>query len=234
MTAAITGASAPSSEGTAVSEHPLVMPAGILAGDLILTISSIGSNGFLPDPAQPLGWVMMMDFSGVNIVLCVFAKIADGTETGTTPPFTTAIDATSVSTTVRITGWSGDLDGLNVSMGTTANSTAPDPASLTVSWDDTDNLWLAVCAVHRNTSVTTYPSGYIDNQSVVIAGTGGESVLVASCSQDIVALTDDPGAYAVPDGRRWAAATIGIAAATEVFTDPPIGNRLGIKIGIGI
>ncbi len=233
MTAAIsTIDTATSQEAAKVLTHDLTMASNLVSGDLLLSVVGIGSNGFLPNVDQPDGWVMLMNFSGVNVFQCVFAKISDGTESGVT--FTTGLAATSSHITFRITGWSGDLDGVNVSNGTTENSTAPDPASLTVSWDDTDNLFIPICAAHRNAVPSVFPAGYVDNQVGVSNGTGGDSAMVAACSQDIVALTEDPGAFTIGESRRWAAATIGIAAATEVFTDPPIGNRLGIKIGIGI
>jgi hypothetical protein len=89
------------------------MPATVGAGDLLLVLIAYVSNGTCV-AATPSGWLKLWDSEEGGSVRkrgAGFAKVAAGTEDGTTVNFSTDINATASAHCYRVTDWFGALSG---------------------------------------------------------------------------------------------------------------------------
>lgn len=234
------------------------MPATVNAGDLLVTIFYIvtltGESG-TPSGTNtvPTGWtkIQELDTSGDGTVwLAVGAKIADGTEDGTTPNWTRSDNLTWTLTaqTYRFSGvYSGTVsDFVEASSFTTTGTTHPNPPSITQSWGSESTTYIAATIVYGfdPINVTTYPSGYSggtenDNtQDPIFFQTMGTARKTASAS------SEDPGTFTIDagvDGPLWSdsitIAVRGTGSATPVSSSTPSGTSgaftISYDVGIG-
>ncbi len=227
-----------SEESSAVTSHTMTMPVGLLAGELIFAAIGLGANGFEPVATAPAGWTIFRQLDGRNTMLVIMAKVSDGTESGTTPVFTTDIACISVHLNHRINTWFGDLTGVIVSPGDSQNDLFPDSDTVTSVWELADNLFMSICSIHRTSTILSWPTNYTDNQVFVEAGGGGDQTLAAAAGRDLASTSDNASVFEIDIARWWGAVGVVIAPVGAVFPDglphTKLSIGIGIELGIGL
>ncbi len=184
-------------------------PASIASGDLLIVLA--GCDGISVSMTPPSGFTEIYDNARS---FAVFAKEADGTETGTTT-YTQSANEWPSNVVYRISGWddSGSLsDAIEVAVGT-LDAASPDPPSLTASWGSDDNLWIAAKVAHHGSGfATAYP--YTDNQEFAGLTGGGSGSNVDACTDEIATATANPGTFTL-NGQVGDPYTIVIKPASE-------------------
>jgi hypothetical protein len=182
------------SAGSAATEN-VPLPAGIVAGDLLLLLFRGGNTSV----ATPAGWTSLYN----NIVSvgprgAIFYKIASGAE-GAAVALTQGVAGIKETIAYRITGHD---PAVAPEFATVVNNTnAPNPPSLTPSWGSKRTLWFAVGL--SNALIKQLPSNYHNEQQ----GTGRG--FIKSAQRELQASTENPGAYAcAPDS--WIAFTLAV------------------------
>lgn len=200
-----------------VTSFPLTMPASIASGDLLIAIVEIriGTTWTAPSGWTAISTIAQAGGGGVG-QLNGWYKIAAGTESGTTPTWTT-VNATSAQAHVhRVTGWHGTTAPEATT--SSGDSSAANPPSLTPSWGADDTLWLAIGGHTAQSTApwTAAPSGY-SGFDLDSASSGGGVAAIASSWRNNNATSEDPGAFTVntvpgvsSHNRYWTAATIAI------------------------
>lgn len=207
-------ASFPTVLGTATSirstttSHPVTMPGGIVAGEILLVFASFQSTTGITVPGD---WTVQSNTLNSAIRLLVLSKIAAGSDTLTltsaasTNSAHAAYRAFSNDNTLRITTASG-------------TSTTPNPPSLN-NGASQKFLWFAAFASESSSAtVTSYPANYTTNQ--LTAHQGNALLAVATRNNEIG--TEDPGVFTIPASDRWACATLSIDEQVLVNGNFPI------------
>ena len=192
-----------SSETTNVTTHTVSLPLTVAANDFLIIFTGIdGSTTVTP----PTGWATLFTSTGG---MSIFVKLAAGTEGGTAVTFSTAAAEQSAHISIAGDGWFESLTGIEVSTGTTGNSTAPNPDSVTASWGSDDNLFIAPFGGERgDRTVSSFPANYTSNQITNENGSGAAGAQNAICTRELASATDDLGAYTINNIIPWAAATV--------------------------
>lgn len=160
------------------------MPAVINAGDLLIVVGHYLESA-------PSGWTALStNFPGV------WAKVADGTEGGTT--VSNAADQYAYQV-YRITSWHGSLDGVKVSSVDFSGSSA-NPPGMSVPWGTQPTLYIAVASLQVNTAASdgtasasvTYPSGYSNGVEEHDNGSGFGDLLWSARKESSTG-SEDPG-----------------------------------------
>jgi hypothetical protein len=208
-------------EGAYINNHDGLIPAGTAAGDLLvaLTATYTGDAGTFP-----VGWAnIISQASGGSHRLEAWYKMAGVGEAAWV--WTTPTTERSVTYTLRITGWHGVLPPEGAAVG--GNSTTPDPPNLAPSWGLADTLWIAAFAEGAQ-APSVYPYAANNNQQYS-GGVGGAGALLAWCSAEIAAASENPGTFTIAVGTNWAAGTIAIppilggAGGPRVVQPPRLG-----------
>ncbi len=181
--------------------HLIGLPAGIESGDLLIINIAEYTGGGGGVTFTCAGWTQLFTELSSYAKLHTFYKIANGSE-GQTVTFTCSNSIYSAHTSYRISNYSG-IPVYNKANG---NSTTPNPPSLTV--PGSAALWLVACATYQF-QINAYPANYIDNQRSAIH-TGTWAASISSAGRYLIAETEDPGTFTVPN-TYWAAATIAIS-----------------------
>lgn len=195
--------------------HLVLMPPVVNAGDLLLCFFANDGAATVTTPAD---WTQLWSTpASTTGRLSGYAKVADGSEDGTTVDFeTSAIEAASAQV-YRVTNWQGTLAGVEDGTPSVDTTTNPDPPSLTPSWDALDTLWFAICGTF-SVSVTAAPADYTNlEEAQSLTGSAGSTV--ASARRELNAVSDDPGIFTAVIAN-WVAQTVAIQPAT--VSDPAI------------
>jgi hypothetical protein len=146
----------------------------------------------------PSGFTAITQDNAGAFMCHIFAKVAAGTEGGTSPTGTLSGTESSCYVAYAIQDWSGDISDVEASTIATAVSTdQADPSSVTASWGSDDNLFIAAAiADYWNQTATAWPAGYTGNQTTQqhqdeFSGTQGVSV----ATRELASATDDPSAF---------------------------------------
>jgi len=215
-----------STELVATTTHSVDLPATVNAGELLDIKITTGGEPLI---FMPLDWDNAFNPEVfVSTSLANFKKIADGTEGGTSVTFTTDIAVKSAHIACAITGWVGDLRGVVAGAAVTANTTTPNPPNVISIVGIADNLFMPIMSMQRTLSITGYPAGYIDNQTEVTTGSGGQDSLIAIATQGIAAASDNPGSFTAAIQRRSVAQTLVIAPAGSVIPDVVVASKKSI------
>lgn len=196
---------------SSVLSFPFNMPSSIASGDLLIALVEIriGTTWTAPAGWTAISTIAQAGGGGVG-QLNGWYKIASGTESGTTPTWTT-VNATTAQVHVhRITNWHGTTPPEATT--SSGDGTAANPPSLTPSWGADDTLWFAIGG-HTAASLTPWsaaPSGYSGFQQNGASAGGGIATLASSYRTNN-APSEDPGAFTVSGSNRyWTAATIAV------------------------
>lgn len=204
----------PSQFGSAATTHAVAFPATVNAGDLLIILAASSNTGNQSPAAT--GFTSI----GQNDRVYVLAKIAAGTEGGSSLNLTVTNSSTAAAQVIRVTDWYGDLAGVELS---TANSIGPSPAanppSETASWGAEDNLWFA-CTGGNADFPTPHPNTPTSYTNEVTTTSGGGAASVVSMRRELASATDDPAQYVLDGGFINRSYTIVIRPAAA-----PSGNR---------
>jgi RHS repeat-associated protein len=239
-TAPVIEESTGSSFGTASTTHNVTMPATVNAGDLLVVEFSINSAGS-DTVAPPSGWTEFADALNSNDAhISLYAKIASGSEDGTSVNFvsSSARKARAVVTRIRAGTFYNDVV-TNVVAAATATGTSanPNPPALNPSWGNEETLWGAAWATGDDWSTTAYPANYSSNQISGNSGTAADETHMANAKRSLAADSEDPGSFTASPSTDWIALTWavrgaasggggGAPATTDTYTYDAVGNRL--------
>lgn len=188
---------------TSGTSFSVLMPTGIVAGNLLLMIVR-----YLQAPtavAVPAGWSDAGSYiPGGTYSMAIFMKLAVGGE-GTASVTTTAATTNKTATVLRISNFYGTLASGVDAFYAISTTAAPDPPSLSPTWGAAKNLWLGVCMA-ANTAGITYPSGYSDYQY----SSGADAPRVAIAGRNLETATENPPAFSLTSGVSSIAFTYAI------------------------
>ncbi len=202
--------------GTPSTNHDVEMPPTVDADDLLIVIIALNAATSVTPPS---GWTEKSDETDAtgNVTLASYVKKADGTEDGTDVDFVSAEAKRGAAHAYRVTGWSGDINDVEVSAFNDGVSSTADPLSLTLAVGSGDNLWLSISCMNGNQSVSSQSSGYITPTTT--ASGGPASATMHSSERDVAAASENPGTITWGDSDEWAALTMGIPPATAGGVD---------------
>lgn len=190
------------------TQHLVAMPATVDAGDLLLMIVVFDGG---PTITNPSGWTELLNVpSEQNHGKIVTAKVADGTEDGTTVDVVTSAAEQAAAHVYRITGWHGTIStGVEVgtSNGAGGVTTNSPPAFNPTNWDVDDTLWIAVLAIGPGATaldISGYPASYTNGTETDTAG-GSAGAIVATARRENATASEDAGDFTMtnaPAGSR--------------------------------
>jgi hypothetical protein len=197
--------------------HAVSMPATVAAGDLLLMLYSYDDNtATVTDPDGAGGWTQIAvgNSGSGGVTGSVWAKVATGTEGGTTVGFTTSTSQSASAQVYRVlaANWSGDItnNGIDVATGTGATTANPDPPALNpAKWDTENALWIAYSAGSTFTAVTTYPTNYV-NGAIVAGNSGAAGASTSSATRALSASSEDPGTFTMSASNSGIPFTIAV------------------------
>ncbi|HEY3495457.1 MAG TPA: hypothetical protein VGK73_12260, partial [Polyangiaceae bacterium] len=203
--------------------HNVPMPASVVAGDLLLVLFANDGSASVTTPSgwtqlwtTPAGTTTAVRFGG-------YAKVAAGSEGGTTVNFVTSAAEQAAAQVYRISkeSWSGVLtgpSGIVVASPATGTGTFPNPPLLTISppnYPSTRLLFIA-CAAHDREYLqgATQPGGGYTPSPALRTGssanTGACTILSARRTVEGEPQSDDPGTFSFLTGDDWVAMTLAI------------------------
>jgi hypothetical protein len=196
--------------GNATS-HPITLPSGVTAGDLILAFFSVDGNPTVSTTST--GWNKLGQRSNSNVVTgAVFWKIATGSNSLT---LTTSASEESSHVTLRVSGVK--FPAAIASASSDGSSTNSDPAQGTTSATDSrGRLWVVSRAGDSNVVATVAPSGYDNLQTQAANTTAGASTNTAEKTTSGTAASEDPGTF-TSASEQWVCWTVGVDS-TGSFT----------------
>jgi len=195
---------------SANTNHNVTLPAGIVAGDLILIQFVFYPSG---TSSAPSGWTMIdsLTYSTTHVI---YAKVADGSEGGTTVNIVTSSSSKAACITRVIKDWFGVITGGISKADAVGSSATPDPPSLSPAWGAADTLWLALTSSYQKVTVSAYPTNYISGYNVVTSGGSASTNCGAgSAICQLNAATENPGTYTLSNSTDWIAITIAVRPA---------------------
>ena len=217
----VVSSSALSSRGSGLFDDPITMPAGIVAGDLLIVIHSTDVGGGTRTWSG--SFIELLDLDPISN-LGIAYKFAAG---GDTLTVTKSVSERFSAIALRITGMHA-TQAPELVGAATGTSTGPNAASLTASWGAADNLWITFHGhdtLVTDTTITTFPANYIANQ---LQGTyfssSGEPNLA---TRNLAAATEDAGAWLVSQSVGWRAGTIVVRPAAAAAPGQPFLSRFG-------
>lgn len=206
---------------SAITAHPLDLPAGVGVGALLVGFVAVRSNG---TSTWPAGWTKVVDDVDVEAPAVGFGAIAikriqggDPEIAGSTITVTTSESVRAVGVVWRISGYHAVT---NPSASTaTGDNAGPNPPSHSPAEAGTeDRLWVAFHATENAIDTTGFPAEFVSNQAEAVSGTtGGTRVAFAVATRDVSAATEDPGSFIIPANRGWMAATVAVRPGGEGF-----------------
>ncbi|NIQ91673.1 MAG: DUF2341 domain-containing protein, partial [Deltaproteobacteria bacterium] len=214
-----------SSNSEQASNNPptISLPAGIVAGDLIIVFLAQDETATATWPSP---WVELVDENaGTAANLHVAYLIASGGETTVAP--TMSADERSQHLAIRISAASWDgITPPEVSTPLTGASGTPDSGSLTPSWGSEDTLWITTFGMDGpdvRFPVTVWPTNYADNN--LSNGTGDLSTAgIALATRNLATATEDPGAFTTTGSDDWVASTIAVRPAGPSTYSTPVSS----------
>lgn len=177
----------------AATSHSVAHPATVNTGDRLLYLITFRRSTNSAFTVTPPGTVtMLQDTTILNsfVRTTIYERTADGTEGGSSYTFTTSVATEMAAQVVRISGATSAVAVSTTASGST--TTAFNPLGLTSGLSG-NILWMVCEQTYDTTAVTTWPSGFTDNQTVTNSG-GALPVTVAIASKNDTATTLDPGA----------------------------------------
>lgn len=219
MAAPVVAGVASGGELTAVTTHTVTFDTSPSSGDLLIIRAVVDSN---PTVTGPSGFSEIKNaaHSGSAFTTAVWYKESDGTE-GTSVTFSTSAGEESRHSVWRITGHEdpGTQAPEIASFDSTANSTTPDPPSISPTGGSKDYLILAGYGSDTgNQTVSVWP--YVDNNISESGSNTGNGVTLGDCSDEITSATINPGTFTSSVSRPWTAHTIAIHPAAAGGATP--------------
>lgn len=203
----VTQTSSSGAQNTSTTSHPVTLPSGVTAGDLILVCFSLTDFSGTLTATATAGWTLSVagrgSAAGNSSPTSYYAwKIATGSDALT---FTSSANAWSTYVALRISGATG-VTGAAESHGDSAASN--DPPSLTVT--SASYKWIAFFSNNGGAVATAAPTGFTNLLTQASAGTAPATNVA---EKDFTGATVDPAGFTSASPSGWTARTIAIAAA---------------------
>lgn len=187
----------------AASPQSASLPAGIVAGDVLLLY--LASTLAFTSLTLPAGWVKLLDDLSTD-GQSIWWKPADGTEGSTVAVAYTAAGSRPLSgVCARISGADSSATPSIASTRFTGTPTW-DPPSNTPSWGALDTRWFAACQQSSRT-VSAAPTGY---SSVANGGGTSAADIINVYSRTNNTATEDPSAFTLSANAAGMCSTIGV------------------------
>jgi hypothetical protein len=198
---------------TTTTSHSVNLPVGIEDGDKLLMLFRAGTT---QTASTPSGWDLLAsrDSSGVTYI---FTRDADGTE-GSSVTVTTGGAIRAAAQCYRFSNC-GDFEA------EFAGSNTSDPPSITPTWGEADNIYLALVTKRRSDGAYTgAPTNYHTFlRATQTSSTNTNRANTAGAHRHVTSSTsENPGAFSTSgtiDNPH--AATVAIQIFTEPSDDPP-------------
>jgi hypothetical protein len=158
------------------------MPATVAAADLLVILFGSKDAGLV----SLTGWTELLDFAGSGPTTAAYAKIADGSEGGTTVDVVTQAAARAMAHVYRIPG--GALP--ESATAGPSNQQSPVPPPLSPSWGAADTLWI-VAACRYAAEAVNAPTNYTLGSNGTVTG-----MSLSSAWRQNNTATETPGAMA--------------------------------------
>jgi hypothetical protein len=220
----------------ASTTHNVSMPATVTAGDLLFMHISARTAGVVGSSfTTPTSWTALWSTTNTaaslafTVTFAGFAKVADGTEGGTTVNFVTSAATTAATHVHRITNWFGDLTGVAVGTPATGASNLPDPPNLIPSWGTTTSftLWLAVSGSGDDDITYTAAPATFTNLNSTVSGAGVNAGAETGSARLVSPVSSlNPGTFTLAASETWIANTVAIRPAV-LTVDVSIFKRNG-------
>lgn len=209
--------------------HNVAMPASVTAGNLLITHICIRNGASF---TTPTGWTPLWSTTNSTSTHAAFAKIADGTEGGTTVDFSTSGSDSGAAQVYRITDWYGTLAGVEVGTPATGSNTAPNPPALTPSWGSTSafTLWLVLSGASDDDSAYTGAPGSFTDLTSTVSGAGANSGAEVGSARRVAALASlDPGNFALAASQLWVVNTVAVRPSEVIIevSDSSLSGAVG-------
>jgi hypothetical protein len=194
-----------SAQTSNTTSHTVNLPAGIVAGDLLIVLfSHDGPQGW----SFPGGWTTptpWQDNAG-QFSSAMAYRIADASE-GASITVTTANTERSAHQSFRINSWQGSTppEFAPMDFGVT---TTPDPESLTPSWGGGSTLWIVAGIGDADAVFSADPTGY-DNVLENDSGGTTAGVKIRTLRRSASVATENPSAFTATN-RIYTVYTIGV------------------------
>jgi len=189
--------------------HPIVMPSGVVAGDLLIAI--VGNDFTTITMMAELGWRLDIAGSsnGVQDSIRVFSKLASGSE-GADEDCRVVLTEALGAHVYRISGGAEKIECSKLEA-TTAFLTVTMP-SLTPSWGADDVLWIEAVVAMGMTGITSMSSGYSAGIYDGAAPAAGVALISAHRTENTA--TESPGTIVTTGGSNAAYVAVLIAVRT--------------------
>lgn len=206
--------------GTSASATPVInLPATVSAGDLLLVQFRSADAGAVGWPGGAGVWNELVDTTDGSTPdqVAIAWKKADGTEDGTT------ITLSSANAKFAATAWAiqdaADPTITPPAINTVVSALAdPDSGSITPSGGSQEYLFGSLYSMAGEQGLTTYPTNYTLGQLFATSGTAGiaaTNVTAGGAWRQLIASSEDPGAWdltSVSDGCAYTVAIYPVAA----------------------
>lgn len=197
-----------------VDEHIVNLSGNRSVGDLLVILSSF--NDTITE-TTPAGWTRLaFGNDGRNMFGTVYGRIVDGTEAATlTISSVNVTQSASICFRIAANEWIGTLAGVFVSTingGSTVNAALNSVATDAGAAELT--RFVALCAARQgDTTISSYPTDYTDNQTYNTNGTGSGGAIAAIASREFSATSDDPDEFTLGSGTSFVTWTLAIRPA---------------------
>lgn len=206
---------------TAGISRAVNMPAVVNSGDLLLVslTTFFQSLGVANSSAAPAGWTKIYEDNGeggtTSMHHAIHAKVADGTEDGTTVTFDLVTSSRSATAQCyRVTNWFGSLAGVELTSVINVVDDSPDPPNLNVSWGVANSLWFALLGVIDDDGFgTVAPTGFSDMVSTVSGAGVDMGSSTVSARRELSAASLNPAVFTLSQLERWSAVTLAVRPA---------------------
>ncbi len=192
------------------TSHAVAMPATVNAGDALIVIITNDGSATVTTPG---GWAQLYTLAnGTALRGGAYAKVASGSEGGTTVDFVTSATETAAAQVYRISGWKGLVAGIEAATpGQVTTGTTADPPALAPSWGSAATVWLATCHTSTTQNVSTGPTSYTDLTQTT-SGSGTTYSQCISARRSNTTASEDPDVFTLSGtGASKVYSTIGIA-----------------------
>lgn len=207
--ARIVGTPATNADTSTGTSRNISLPSGITAGERIVIIITADQVGVTFTPPSGFSKITGSEVTSSCSGVAFEKKVASGSESGTINCNASLSLGASAAIAMRVAGAHATQAG-EAATTNSGGSSAPNPPSVTPSWGNEQNCWIAAAGCRGNRTVSSYPASYPSGQTQISTGA---SAMTAIAARAFPATTEDPAAYALSGSSPVYGMTIAIRAA---------------------
>lgn len=235
MALAIGSSNTYSNNSGTVASHPVNLPTGISAGNLLLMFFIANGSPTVTDPS---GWSLLASGAtpGTYDTIRLYGKIASGSE-GATETVALSANNRASAITYLVTGNRNGVTSSEIAVSAVneqGSGINHDPPNLTPSWGSEENLWFAIAFCQDGAMTwSAYPTNYSLGQNAVNTGSGNGNA-VAAAARLLTATSEDPGAFTTVTNRQRSSFTLAVRPnVTAITADASITEAADTVSGVG-